>query len=146
MWLRQGTDRGKGQAEDAREVTAPPTEAEERFARTPQGRARAAWHAGDRLFQIALPLSETERTTSDHVPSHRLNLRPREHDHVTVLDAIEAEGWHLEHTGYVYRPTGAGTGEIVGIHTFRVFEKRHEVVAEIAERASVRRDADLPGG
>jgi hypothetical protein len=54
--------------------------------------------------------------------------------HAGVLEAIEVEGWRLEHVGYVYRVISsvsrdkflssgqqeAVTGEIVGIYLFRV--------------------------
>lgn len=53
--------------------------------------------------------------------------------HVSTLDAIERQGWKLEHAGYVFRVTGsesrdkflasgqqeAVSGEIIGIYLFR---------------------------
>ena len=85
----------------------------EEFAKTPQGQARAARAAGARIFQVALPLSQT-----------------------SALDSVEAEGWRLEHAGYVYWVTGGIShpmflsrgheeevqGEIVGIYIFRLVE------------------------
>lgn len=61
-------------------------------------------------------------------------MRQTTHDPTSVIDAIEAEGWHLEHAGYLFRETGSVsrdkflssgqtasvTGEIVGIYLFRV--------------------------
>ncbi len=54
-------------------------------------------------------------------------------DYSGTIQAIEDEGWHLEHVGYIYRITGsesrdkflasgqqeAVSGEIVGIYIFR---------------------------
>jgi hypothetical protein len=85
----------------------------EEFAKTPQGQARAARAAGSRIFQLALPLSQA-----------------------SALDLIEAEGWRLEHAGYVYWVTGGVSrsmflssgqeevveGEILGIYIFRLTE------------------------
>ena len=56
--------------------------------------------------------------------------------HADVLEAIEAEGWRLEHVGYVYRVIStvsrdkflssgqqeAVTGEIVGVYLFRAVD------------------------
>jgi hypothetical protein len=98
---------------------------------TPVERARAARGAGARLFQLTMPVSDTVgfvKELSGTVTSTRTA------GHAEVLEAIEAEGWRLEHVGYVYRVLGivsrdkflasgqqeAVTGEIVGIYLFRI--------------------------
>jgi hypothetical protein len=54
-------------------------------------------------------------------------------DFSNEIEAIESEGWHLEHAGYVYRMTGSVSrdkllssgqqeaihGEVLGIYIFR---------------------------
>lgn len=58
----------------------------------------------------------------------------KDSQHASILDTIEAEGWLLEHAGYVYRVTRsisrdkflssgqqeAVEGEIIGIYIFRI--------------------------
>jgi hypothetical protein len=56
--------------------------------------ARAARDAGARLFHIALPSSET---TGFAVPMGTTYTRTTSKEHATLLDAIEAQGWHLDH-------------------------------------------------
>src|SRR5262245_48956753 len=87
--------------------------------------AREARQAGARLFQTVLPLSET---TGFALPLGPTYTTTKNREHASVLDAIEAEGWHLEHANYVYRVAGsisrdrffatsqqeAVTGEVVG--------------------------------
>ena len=101
--------------EEARKREADEHRRAEEFAKSPQGRARAARAAGARLFQLALPLRQG-----------------------TVLDSVEAEGWRLEHAGYVYWVTGGVShdtffslssgreeevqGEVIGIYIFRLAE------------------------
>jgi hypothetical protein len=90
--------------------------------------ARSAHQAGARIFQIALPLSQTVATFSARADSGTSTA-----EHGTVLDAVESEGWRLEHANYVYRITGsvildkflpsgqqeAVSGEIIGVYLFR---------------------------
>lgn len=104
---------------------------ERAFAASPAGRARAARIAGLRIFQIDIPLSTTKGEAVALVgafahTSQTLNV-------ASVIQAIEEEGWRLEHAGYIYRITGsvsrdkllssgqqeAVNGEIVGIYIFR---------------------------
>lgn len=101
---------------------------------SPPGRARTAREAGAGVFQISLPLEQTERGFGSMGSSSRSSMRHQAHDPTTMIDAIEAEGWHLEHAGYLFRETGSVsrdkflssgqtasvTGEIVGIYLFRV--------------------------
>lgn len=102
----------------------------EREAADPVHRARAARASGARLFQASLPLSQTSGHTVALVGAYVATTTT---EHGSVLDAIEAEGWRLEHSGYVYRVTGsvsrdkllssgqqeAVNGEIVGVYIFR---------------------------
>jgi len=103
----------------------------EEFAKTPAGQARAARAAGAKLFQISLPLSQTTGQTVAMMTAFATTTTT---EHATTLDSIEAEGWRLEHAGYVYRITGSVSrdkflssgqqeamhGEIVGIYLFRL--------------------------
>ena len=108
-----------------------PASAGERAPETdPVQEARAAHARGARLFQISLPLSET---TGVAAVIGTVGATTKSREHGSVLDAIEAEGWHLDHCGYVFRALGsvsrdklfssgqreAISGEIVGIYMFR---------------------------
>jgi outer membrane biogenesis lipoprotein LolB len=100
---------------------------------SPQGRARAAAEAGQQLFEITIPISVTERTARGQLTGSKQDQVTRKAEARTVLEAIEAEGWHLEHVGYVFEQTGsvsrdkllssgqtaAVQGQIVGIYLFR---------------------------
>src|SRR5688572_1172747 len=107
-------------------------DAERAFWVSPQGRAREARQSGAHWLQIALPLSQTERTamgviTGDHNGVKRTSLGQEE-----TLAAVESEGWALWNAGYVWQQTGSVsrdkllssgqvenvTGEIVGIYLF----------------------------
>lgn len=85
--------------------------AQERFTRSPVGRATTAHERGDALFQISLQVDETSAQT---------------------LSQIEAIGWHLEHAGYAFIVSSASTsnadgvladlhmgGELTGVYVFR---------------------------
>ena len=106
---------------------------EKAFAKTPAGQAKAAREAGDRTFQILLTLSETTGRTEAMSRAYATTATT---EHGTSIDLIEAEGWKLEHAGYVYRQTGSVSrdkffssghqeavhGEIVGVYIFRISE------------------------
>lgn len=101
------------------------------FSNTPAGLARAARAAGAHIFQIALPLSTTTASVLAMVGAFANTSTGQ---HASVLDSIEAQGWKIEHVGYVYRVTGsesrdkflasgqqeAYSGELVGVYLFRV--------------------------
>lgn len=122
------------------------------FEQTPQGQARVAFEAGSQLFQIDLPLSETKRGLS-YLSGQHTDFSRKTHAHGSVLDAIESEGWHLEHCDYVWEQTGfvsrdkflqsgqtgGVTGRIIGIYIFRRIsgEQRTELGApETADETS----------
>ena len=135
-------EREKSEADERRKTEA--------FAQTPQGRARAAWHAGDKLFQIVLPVAETQRTIMGYITGSKYETRRREHDHATILDAIEAEGWLLEHVGYVFEhretvsqdkfmstgQTAKVTGQLTGVYIFRAVDVRDNELAASAESST----------
>lgn len=97
----------------------------------PVGQARAAKAAGARLLQISLSLSQT---TGHAVAMTGTNATTTSTQHTSTLEAIEAEGWRLEHAAYVYRVTGSVSrdkflssgqqeavhGEVLGVYIFRV--------------------------
>jgi len=105
--------------------------AEEAFAASPTGQARAAKAAGKTIFQIDIPLSQTVGRTVGMVGAHARSTQVV--DPSRTIEAIENEGWHLEHASYVYRVTGsvsrdkflssgqqeAVNGETLGIYIFR---------------------------
>lgn len=106
----------------------------EQFAASPVGQARAAKHAGDALFQVAMPVSQRKHLggwsgIEPIVPVDGLSIESS----ASELAQIEAEGWSLDDVGYVYERTGQvsrnrlfSSGErtttlgcIVGIYLFR---------------------------
>ena len=84
-----------------------------------------------KIFQIDVPLSKTKGQTVAMVGAFADSTKTV--DYSSSIQAIEEEGWRLEHVGYVYRITGsesrdkflasgqqeAVSGEIVGIYIFR---------------------------
>jgi hypothetical protein len=108
--------------------------AEARFARSPRGRARAARQSGRRIFQVSIPVSETERTVMGLMSGSKDDMRHREAlDVGGVLEEVELEGWRFESAGYVFEQTGSVsrdkllssgqtervTGRLVGVYIFR---------------------------
>jgi hypothetical protein len=101
------------------------------YERSPAGQAATAYAAGDRFFQIQLPVSALRGGASVFGSSSNLirNVRGA----TDTLGQIEEQGWNLEHTGYVFVETGStstnralstgqGTvtrGQVVGVYLFR---------------------------
>jgi hypothetical protein len=115
---------------DAERAAAEERREAERFAESPAGRAKAAAEAGAGLFQIELTLTESKAAV---IPMMTAYSHTSHREHANSLDAIEAQGWRLEHASYVFRMIGtesrdkfmssgqqvAVSGEVVGIYTFR---------------------------
>jgi len=105
--------------------------ADAEFAASPAGQARAAKAAGRTIFQIDIPLSQTVGMTVAMMGAYARTSATK--DSSGVIQAIESEGWRLEHAGYVYRVTGSVSrdkfmssgqqeavhGETLGIYIFR---------------------------
>lgn len=120
-------------AKDEKRRQAEAAAAEKEFRATPAGQALTARDRGETLFQIAMPLSTSKAQIAVMISAFTTT---REHRHVSTLEAIEAQGWRLDHVGYVFRETGsesrdkflasgqqvAVSGEIVGVYLFRVVE------------------------
>src|SRR5579884_3106140 len=85
---------------DAYKAAREAERAAEKFAKTPAGQARAARERGDGLLQIVLSVAETNQRLPGLAG---VNARTVRRDHMHVLDSIEAEGWRLEHVGYVWQ-------------------------------------------
>lgn len=114
---------------------------EKAFSQSPVGRARAAREAGDRIFQIDLPIERTARTVLSYLSygagGGNVATKKQMTSMGQVLEAIEAEGWVLESADFIYKPTGSisrdkllssgqtaeTTGEIIGIYLFRAVER-----------------------
>lgn len=106
----------------------------EAFAKTPAGQARRARAAKRRIFQTDMVLSETTGSTFADFSSHSRTSETL--DCGGMIEAIEEEGWRLEHADYIYRVTGSSSrdrhlssgqketvsGQIVGIYIFRAAE------------------------
>jgi len=119
------------EAKDRKKLEESKRKKEAAFARTPAGQARAAKAAGMKIFQIDIPLSKTKASTVAMVGAFASSTKIE--DYSGTIQAIEDEGWRLDHVGYIYRITGsesrdkflasgqqeAVSGEIVGIYIFR---------------------------
>jgi hypothetical protein len=117
---------------------------EAEFWASPVGQARAARYHGQRLFELMLPVSETQRTMLGTLSGDPGLTRTATGSQRELLEAIEDEGWRLEHAGYVFQQTGsisrdklmstgqtaAVTGMIVGIYLFRATEGPPPAYAE----------------
>jgi hypothetical protein len=81
---------------------------------TPAGDARSAWEAGQTVYQVTVPLTtkggETTGTAGHDSTSN----------HNPILNAVEAQGWRLEHASFIpsSRPE-ATAGDVVAIYIFR---------------------------
>ena len=100
--------------------------------------ARRARASESQFLEIQLEVAESNRDVrfGEADSGHRT-----ERDHGEILAAVEAEGWRLEHVGYVFVPTGQstrlkvlGTGEsvavsgvTVGIYLFRAVDNNPAV-------------------
>ena len=100
--------------------------------------AREARANGRRFFQVAVPVSVTEREGAAGYLTTSVSRRDVSPGASSVLEAVEAEGWHLEHAGYVFEERGsisarrvvsltagekeAVMGSIVGIYLFRAVQ------------------------
>jgi hypothetical protein len=122
------------EAQKQRDAEAKARAAEEAaFWASPVGRARKAREQGQRIFEISWPITQTGRTVAGILSGDKATKRSVTDANDTVLEQIEAEGWRLEHAGYVFEQTGsvsrdkllstgqtaAVTGQIVGIYLFR---------------------------
>ena len=116
---------------------------ENAFNNTHAGKARSARNAGARTFQISLQLSETQNVAIPVIGGTYKSKATIDH-HATIIDSVEAEGWRLEHAGYVYQVSGSVTsksllanglqeavhGEIIGIYIFRFTEVQESVLKQ----------------
>jgi hypothetical protein len=101
---------------------------------SPAGQARAARENGQKVFQISVPLHQTERSVWGTLSGDPAARRQKTSDPIGPIEEIEAQGWTLQHAGYVFRETGSVsrdkllssgqtaqvTGEVIGIYLFRV--------------------------
>ena len=88
------------------------------------------------MLQLSFPLESRTRTALGVMggDSTSSGMKVQQQDHAGLIEEIEAEGWTLDHTGYVFRETGSVsrdkllssgqtaqvTGEIVGIYVFKI--------------------------
>lgn len=130
--LKKDPERERVKQEEAEQRAKEAAEAA--FWASPQGQARAAIYYKQAWFQVALPLSVTQRTTMGVLSGSHQDVRRTETLHNETISLIESEGWQLWHVGYVWQQTGsvsrdkmlssgqvaAVTGEIIGIYLFKL--------------------------
>jgi hypothetical protein len=91
--------------------------------------------------QVVAPISETRiGTTGFTTGLTSTDARGRTSDQTGLIESVEAEGWKLEHVGYVFQPTSTASrdkllssgqteeiaGKIMGIYLFHL-AAGHEV-------------------
>jgi hypothetical protein len=81
--------------------------AAERFKASPAGQARAAYRAGNTLFQVSF----TIRSNRGNADSGFSRVSSSEHDNTDTLNAIGAEGWKFEALSTTFVHTGTVTTE-----------------------------------
>jgi hypothetical protein len=89
------------------------------------GQATSAHKNGDRFLQLHLRVGEV---ANGHISLPKSGIQIAERASA-ILGEIEAAGWRLEHTGFVFAETGAWftlqktntdtSGEVMGIYLFR---------------------------
>lgn len=131
------------QAKLQRKKTEAELKARKEFAQTPAGRARKARRAGAKIFQVDVPISYTVGRTVAMLGAYASSTNTL--DQANTIETIEAEGWKLEHVGYIYRITGSVSrdrfmasgqqeamhGEIVGIYLFRATAEQPPSAGEV---------------
>lgn len=97
------------------------------YAASPSGQAAAAHKNGNRFFQLQLRVGEV---ANGHISMPKIGFQVAERAGA-ILGGIEAAGWRLEHTGFVFAQTGSSgvsmgagsntdtSGEVMGIYLFR---------------------------
>jgi Protein of unknown function (DUF2510) len=120
-------------AREAEEEQQDQEPAEAAFNASPIGRARAAKSAGQRFFQVVIPIENVNRGALDYLV-HTMNTLVTAGDEVgPMLTAIEDEGWELISSGFFFRQTGAASrdkmlasgqqiavlGDSCGVYLFR---------------------------
>lgn len=156
-WIKQMEKQAQREAAAKAKDEAAKAKEEAAFWSSPQGRARAAMQAGQKLFQITLPVSTTEKAWfgDSAMFGAPTATRTRESQPGGPLEGIEAEGWRLEHVGYVFQPTGTESrdrllasgqvetivGQVIGIYLFRAASTR----SPEGERALEPRSPGGPG-
>jgi hypothetical protein len=104
------------------------------FDASPPGQARIAKQAGQRFFQLVMPIENVDRTVLAKI-SHEMNTRVKDTSDAVgaVLTAVEDEGWELFEAGFVFRETGGASrdkflasgqqiaviGDTLGIYLFK---------------------------
>jgi hypothetical protein len=100
---------------------------------SPEGQAEKAKEAGQRFFQIEIPHSSVRGFANAFSPSGTASNTKRHERAPDILGGIEAQGWRLVNSAWVYVQTGQNsrdkflasgqqvvvTGEVVGIYLFR---------------------------
>jgi hypothetical protein len=130
---REAETRARAEAQEAKARA----EQEARFWASAQGQARKAHQDGRSWFQMLAPVSDTRLSTTGFVRGEASSdVTSRASDWTNTITIVEAEGWKLEHVGYVFQPTATASrdkllssgqteqiaGKIVGIYLFRRVE------------------------
>lgn len=133
---RKQEERARRQAEKAEAADrAAQDRADREFREGPIGKARTAHAAGLSVYQVTLPLGQTQ--TGVFAPTaHWSGVQLKTGDVSDVLSQIETEGWRLEHVSCVFREMASTSrdkflssgqdatvlGEMLGVYVFRAIQ------------------------
>lgn len=127
FWESQAGQTYEARAREAKEVVqarhrdeAARKRAEADFWASPAGKARAAFQAGDRLFQVSFNALQTETYV---IPLSRAGTIQRSSDPTTILNSICDEGWEIVNGSFVFLELGSESrdkfmrsGQDVAVH------------------------------
>jgi hypothetical protein len=129
----------KEQAKTEAKAAKAEAKEEARFWASPKGQARKAHQDGHAWVQIVAPVSETRIGMDGHVSGlTSADAKLMTTDQSPLIEGIEAEGWKLEHAGWVFQPTSTASrdkflasgqteqiaGKIVGIYLFKRLDQQ----------------------
>ncbi len=126
--------RAKADEQTARAIE----KAKRTFLASPAGQARIAKEAGQRYYQIEMPVLETTRTITSLLFGDVETRDRRGTGQGALLTVIEDEGWELVQSGFVFHETGQisrdkflssgqairTTGHTFGVYLFRATDAR----------------------
>lgn len=116
-------------------------EKEAKFWALPFGQARTAKLAGDKYFQVEMPIDSTAQTAYGKAVADPKRIATKKHrGQGQMLGYIEKEGWELVHAGFVFKESGqisrdkflssgqqvTTTGATWGIYLFRANDQPAE--------------------
>ena len=123
--------------------------AHQNWLKTPVGQAASVWDQGQGFFEIQLQVGSSHRDSTIWGNNNTTMGRGKSQTHAGTLAGIEAQGWRLQSTGYVFITTSessrdkflasgqqvAVSGHTLGIYLFRRVERPAQIGEVALEQA-----------